>query len=168
MDSLRSFHWLNQYLYSESESTIIAVQDQVLHTMVYEAKIMKQAASSLMCRLCCQSEETIRHLLAACPTLAPTSYLTHHNLVARVLHWHLNCIYGLLAVASWFSHDPLPEVENSKVKILWDFGMGTSSPVSSNRPDMVAFLKEDGGKILFLEVSCPADGKGKKLLSTSL
>ena len=81
--------------------------------------------------------------------------MTRHNLVAHVLHW--NRIYGLLAVASWFSHDPLPVVENSKVKTLWDFGMHTASPVSSNRPDMVVFLMDDGGKILLLEVSCPAD-----------
>ena len=157
VDPLRSFHWLNQYLHSESESTILAIQDQVLHTRVYEAKIMKQAVPSLMCRLCSQKEETIQHLLAGCSTLAATSYVSRHNLVARVLHWHLSHTFGLPAAISWFSHHPVPVVENSRVKILWDFGMHTVSPIACNRPDLTVFIKGDANYILLLEVSCPAD-----------
>jgi len=157
VDTSRSFHWLGQSVHSETESTTLAVQDQVLSTRVYKAKIMKLAVPTIMCRLCFQHEETIQHLLAGCPVLAPSSYLSRHNMVARALHWHLCSTFGLHAAASWHSHEPLPVVENVQVKILWDFGIHTLSLVGSNRPDIVVFLKGDTAGILLLEVSCPAD-----------
>ena len=48
-------------------------------------------------------------------------------------------------------------VENSKVKILWDFGIVTVSLVASNHPDLVVLLKKAPEKILLIEMSCPAD-----------
>ena len=63
----RSFHWFSQSVYSETESTILTVQDQVLSMRVYAAKIMKLDVSTLMCRLCSQQEETIQHLQLAVP-----------------------------------------------------------------------------------------------------
>jgi len=48
-------------------------------------------------------------------------------------------------------------VENTWVKILWDFGVTTVSYVASNRPDVAVFLKEAPVKIPLVEVSCPAD-----------
>ena len=96
----RSFHWLSQSAHSETESTIMAVQDQVLSTRVYQAKIMKLNVPTLTCRLCSKHEETIQHLLAGCPVLAPSSYLNRKNMVARALHWHLCSAFGLPAAAS--------------------------------------------------------------------
>ena len=141
-------------MYSETESTILAVQDQVLSTRVYAAKIMRLDVPTLMCRLCSQQEETIQHLLAGCPVLAPTRYLFCHNMVARLLHWHLCSTFGLPIAASWHSHEPLPVVENKQIKILWDFGIHMLAAIGSNHPDTVVFFK---GGILLLEVSCPAD-----------
>ena len=40
VNTVQSFQWLRGSLHSESESTILAVQDQVLCTRVYQAKIM--------------------------------------------------------------------------------------------------------------------------------
>ena len=158
IDVSRSFRWLGEFLHGESESTIFAIQDQVIRTRVYEAKIMHVSIPTLMCRLCGSHEETIQHLMAGCPMLAPTSYLHRHNLVARVIHWHLCRTFGIRTSAnSWYSHQPLPVVENATIKILWDFGMTTVSRVVSNRPDIVVFMKEAPEKILLVEVSCPAD-----------
>ena len=56
-------------------------------TRVIEAKIMRRHVSSLMCRLCGEFEETIVHLMAACPSLAASEYLYRHNVVAGVIHW---------------------------------------------------------------------------------
>jgi len=121
---------------------------------VYEAKIMK---TSTLCRLCNSKEETIQYLMAGCPTLAPTSYLHCHNLVAGVIHWHLCHTFGIHTTAgNLFSYKPLPVVENAMIKILWDFGVITVSQIKSNRPDIV-FLKAAPEKILLIEVPCPAD-----------
>ena len=104
VDKPGSARWLQQHLHSESESTVCAIQDQVIATRVYEVKIMGKHLPSLMCRVCGQAEETIVHLLSSCPLLAPTAYLYRHNLVASVLHWHLSKIYSLpLRSTSWFT-----------------------------------------------------------------
>ena len=89
---------------------------------------------TLMCRLqlCSQQEETIQHLLAGCPMLAPSRYLSHH--VALVLHWHLCSTFGLPIAVSWHSHEPLPVVENRQIKILWDFGIHMLAAIGSNHP----------------------------------
>ena len=95
VDKDRSVCWLKYHLYSELESTIIAVQDQVITTRVYECKIMHK---SVLCRVCGQVEETILHLLSACPMLASTAYMYRHNLIVLVVHWYLSKQFSLLGV----------------------------------------------------------------------
>ena len=90
-----------------------------------------------MCRLCGGYEEIIVHLLAACPSLAASEYLYHHNLVAGVVHWHLMKVYDLpLSSSSWFTHKPPPVLETSVVKILWDFSVHSSG----NHPIAIALI----------------------------
>ena len=70
---------------------------------------MRKHVPSLMCRLCGKFEETIVHLMAACPLL---EYLYQHNLIAGVIHWHLMKVYGLVVnPGSWLKHKPPPIVE---------------------------------------------------------
>jgi len=47
---------------------------------------MHASGPAVMCHLCSSYEETIQHIMAGCPTLAPMSYLHRHNLVAGVSH----------------------------------------------------------------------------------
>ena len=70
-----SFRWLNRSLHSELESTIFAIQDQVISTRVYQARIIRSHIPSVLCRFCGDQEETIQHVLAGCSILAPTCYL---------------------------------------------------------------------------------------------
>jgi len=156
VDVARSFRWLHYSLHSESESTIFAIQDQVLCTRVYQAKIMQIPVQSIICRVCHEQEETIQHLLSGCSVLASTSYIERHNMVGRVLHWHLCKFFQLPFASCWTKHYPLPVTENSNAKILWDFGLVTDNPISSNRPDIVLFYKQEQ-RIIFFEISCPAD-----------
>ena len=62
VDLYRSFRWLGEFLHSETESTIFAIQDQVIRTRVYEAKLIHVFVPTLMCRLCNSHEETVQHL----------------------------------------------------------------------------------------------------------
>ena len=149
--------WLKSHVHSESESTILAIQNQAITTRVLQVKIMKMSIPSIMCRLCGEHEESVVHLLAACPSLAATAYLYRHNLVAGVVHWHLMRLHGFLPGSScWFTHRPPAVVESSAVKIMWDFSLQSASHHLSNRPDIVLF-DYDLKKIYFIEVSCPAD-----------
>jgi len=112
---------------------------------------------SLNCRLCGHAEETIVHLLSACPVLAPTGYLHRHNLVAKAIHWHLMRVYSFSKTSqSWCSHKPPSVPESSDAKILWDFSLCTDHNHSSNRPDIVLFDYRQK-QISFIEVSCPTD-----------
>ena len=157
IDASLSTCWLRQHLHSESESTVCAIQDQVISTRVYESKIMGKSVATLSCRICGQAEETIIHLLCACSALASSVYLYRHNLVAQVLHWHLSRVYSLpLSSKSWYNHTPMPVCENSAAKLLWDFGLVTGNHHSSNRPDIVLFDFRKSS-IQCFEVSCPAD-----------
>ena len=79
-----SLCWLKSHIHSEMESTVhvFAIQDQVIATRVIEAKIIHKSVPSGVCG---QSEETIVHLLAACPMLAGSTHLYRHNPVLLVL-----------------------------------------------------------------------------------
>ena len=157
IDTSRNFCWLHHSLHSESESTVFAIQDQVLCTRMYKAKIMQCPLQSILCRMCHEHEETIQHLLSGCPTLATTSYLDRHNMVCRVIHWHLCKFFRLsTSASSWYGYNPLPVVENGDAKLLWDFGLITDNHVASNRPDIMLFHKQEG-RIIFFEISYPAD-----------
>jgi NADH:ubiquinone oxidoreductase subunit F (NADH-binding) len=57
----------------ETESTIVAVQDQAISTNYFKNKIFKEESQS-KCRLCKQHEETIDHLTSGCPVLAKNEY----------------------------------------------------------------------------------------------
>ena len=97
------FNWVRQHLHSETEYTILAVQDQVIATWVIEAEVMHKSIPSLMCRVCSSAEETIVHLLAAFPTLSTAAYLlwfigiwwsftlfsnaADHNIVISLCQW---------------------------------------------------------------------------------
>jgi cell division protein FtsL len=53
----------------ETESTIVAAQDQAISTNSFKNKTLKKEIES-KCRLCKQHEETIDHLTSGCPILA--------------------------------------------------------------------------------------------------
>jgi len=119
INTSRSFQWLKHSLYSESKSSIFAIQDQVICTRVYQAKIIRSAVPSLLCTFCSEHEETIQHVLVGCPVLASTSYIERHNMVARVVHWNLCKFFNFpISDDTWFSHQPLPVIENEVTKIL--------------------------------------------------
>ena len=70
----RTWDWLKKgSLKKETESLIIAAQDQAISTNITRKNIYKVAISS-MCRLCGKSKETIAHILNECPDFAQHEY----------------------------------------------------------------------------------------------
>jgi len=62
--------WLSKGdLKAETESEIVAAQDQAIQTKHYASKILNTETDS-KCRLCQQFDETIDHIISACPILA--------------------------------------------------------------------------------------------------
>jgi NADH:ubiquinone oxidoreductase subunit F (NADH-binding) len=62
----------------ETESTVVAAQDQAISTNSFKNKILKEEMCS-KCRLCKQHEETIYHLTSGCPILVKNEYLMRHD-----------------------------------------------------------------------------------------
>jgi hypothetical protein len=70
-----TFLWLSKgELKAETESEIVAAQDQALQTKDHATKILQTEEDS-KCRLCHQFEETVDHIMSACPILAKDQYI---------------------------------------------------------------------------------------------
>ena len=62
--------WLSRKdLKSETESKLVAAQDQALQTNYFAAKVLQKETDS-KCRLREKFDETLDHILSACPLLA--------------------------------------------------------------------------------------------------
>ena len=76
-----TFLWLSKGdLKAETESGIVAAQDQALQTKYYATKILNTETDS-KCRLCQKFDETIDHIISACPILAKEQYIKRHDRV---------------------------------------------------------------------------------------
>jgi hypothetical protein len=70
VDNEQSYRWLKSGdIKGETESIIVAAQDQAINTNHFKIKILKEEIES-KCRLCKQHEETVDHLTSGCPILA--------------------------------------------------------------------------------------------------
>jgi hypothetical protein len=84
-----TFLWLSKGgLKAETESEIVAAQDQAIQTKYYATKIVNTETDS-KCRLCQQFDETIDHIRSACPILAKEQYIKRHNRVCAQLHFNI-------------------------------------------------------------------------------
>ena len=73
--------------------------------------------------------------------------------MAKGLHWDLCKHYGVDCEDKWYEHSPEPVVENTNVKILWNFTIQTDKKVPHNRPDI-----EKTNKIChIINVACLGD-----------
>jgi phospholipid N-methyltransferase len=66
----------------------VAAQDQALHKKYYATKILNTKTDS-KCRLCQQFDETIDHIISACPILAKEQYIKRNDRVSAQLHFNI-------------------------------------------------------------------------------
>jgi len=82
-----TFLWLSEEeLKAETESEIVAAQDQALQTKCYATKILNTESK---CGFCQQFDETIDHIISACPVLAKEQYIKRHDRVCAQLHFNI-------------------------------------------------------------------------------
>ena len=139
----------------ETESLIIAAQDQALRTNYRKGKIEKSSNIS-MCRLCKEKEETVSHVVSECSKIAQTEYKKRHDRVATAIHWAICKKSGLPHTEKWYDHRAEPVSENEHVKLLWDFSVQTDRTTQARRPDLILIDKiVDECKII--DVAVPGD-----------
>ena len=108
------FLWLSQGdLKAETESEIVAAQDQALQTKYLATKILSTETGSKF-RLCQQFDETIEHIISTCPIRAKEQYTKRHDRVCAQPHFNIGKEAGVqLDKKHWYEHVP-KSVETSK------------------------------------------------------
>ena len=106
VDIEQSYRWLTSGdIKGETESTIVAAQDQAISKNYLKKKILKEEIES-KCRLCKQHEETIEHLTSGCTILANNEYLMRHDKVCTHLHYSICKDLGIETTVKWYTHNP--------------------------------------------------------------
>jgi len=126
-----TFLWLSKGdLKAETESELVAAQDQTLQTKCYATNILNTVTDS-KCRLYQQFDETIDHIISACSILAKERYIKRHDRVCAQLHFNICKDTAVqLDKKLWNEHVP-KSVETSqggKVTILWNQLPPTTNP----------------------------------------
>ena len=148
--------WLrDRSIKRETESLIMAAQEQPIRTNTIKAKIDKTQAKS-KCRLCGKVDETVRHIVCECPMLPQREYKRRHDWVGRKRHWEVCRKSGFDVNEKWYKHEPEKVVENDSSKILWDFTIQTDHVIEARRPDMV-IIDKTKNECKIIDFACPFD-----------
>ena len=135
-----TFLWLSKGdLKAETESEIVAAQDQALNTKYYATKILHTEMDS-KCRPCQQHDETIDNIISACPILAEEQYVKRHDKVSAQIHFNICKEIGVqLDKKHWYEHIPKSVVTNQegKVTVLWNQQVQTDRTIPNNKPDII-------------------------------
>ena len=111
VDIEQSYRWLKSGdIKAETESIIVAAQDQVISKNYFKNKILKEQTES-KCRLCKQHEETIDHLTSGCPILAKNEYLMRHDKFCTHLHYSIRKDLDTETTDKWYTHISKPVYE---------------------------------------------------------
>lgn len=155
-----SIQWLNGAgLKGETESLIMAAQNQALSTRYRQKKIFKQNVDSRY-RLCHGSEEHVSYIIAGCTNFAATEYTHRHNKVAGYIHWNICKAFGMEVCAKYYEHIPetITNIKNkdNEVTVMWDLPIITDRQINANRPDIVVHDKKNKTCQL-IDISVPDD-----------
>ena len=143
----------------ETESLIMAAQEQAIRTNAIKAKIDKAQAES-KCRLCGKVDETVRNIVCECPMLAQREYKRRHDWLGKKIHWEVCRKTGFDVNEKCYKHEPEKVAENDSRKILWDFTIQTDHLIEARRPDMVIDKTKNECKII--DFACPFDSRIKE------
>ena len=129
----KTWTWLRKgNLKRETESLLMAVQNNAIRTNHIKARIDKTQQNS---RLCID----INHI-SECSRLAQKEYKTWHDWVGKVIHWKMCKKFN--HTNKWYTHIPAPVQENETHKLLWDFDIHTDHLISTRRPVLIIINKK--------------------------
>jgi hypothetical protein len=106
VDNEQLYGWLQFWnIKGETESTIVAGQDQAISTNYFKNKILKEEVDSI-CELCKQHEGTTDHLTSRCPILVKNEYLMRQDKVGVHLHYSICKALGIETTDKWRARPP--------------------------------------------------------------
>ena len=130
------FWFQNRDLKRETESLIVAAQNQSIRTNLVKAKIDKSQGDSL-CKVCIKINESVDHIVSGCSKLAQKEYKRRHDNLRKIVHWKLARKCSFEAGDKWYEQEPGSVLDNEDCKILWDFSIETDDVIEAWRPDLV-------------------------------
>ena len=130
----------NGDLKGETESFIVAAQNQSIKANLVKAKFGKSQGESLY-RVCRKVDESIDHIISGCIKLA--QYKRRHDNLGKIVHQKLARKCNFEAGGKWYKHDPERFLENENYKILWDVSIQTDHVIEVRRPDLVVVDKKE-------------------------
>ena len=120
------------YLKKETESTIVAAQDQALCTRNLRNEVYGENVQSICC-VCGTADKTVAYIVSECSKLAQKEYKqVRHENVAKMLHSKLCEKWGFNKTETWYIHKPEKVLESEDCKILWDFLIHTDKILEPN------------------------------------
>jgi len=90
--------------------------------------------------MCQQHDETIDHIISACPILAKEEHVKRHDKVSAQIHFNICKETGVqLDKKHWYENVPNSVVTNhgGKVTILWNQQVKTDRTIPNNKPDII-------------------------------
>ena len=150
--------WLqNGDLKRDTESLIVAAQNQSIRTNLVKARIDKSQGDSL-CRMCRKVDESVNHIASGCSKLAQKDYKRRHDNLGKIVHWKLARKCNVEAGDKWYELEPENVLENEDYKIFCDFSVQTDHVIEARRPDLVVVdKKERSCKII--DFAVPGDSR---------
>ena len=118
MSQEKTWTWLRKgYLKRETESLLIAAQNNAIRTDYDKAKIDK-TQQNCRCRLWVERNETINHIISECSKLAQGEYKIRHSWVGKVIFWELCKKFEFDHMNNKYMHNPESIQENEMHTIL--------------------------------------------------
>jgi hypothetical protein len=121
--------------------------------------IIMNTETDSKCRLCQQFDETMDHIISACPILAKEQYIKRHDRVSAQLHFNICKEIGVqLDKKHWYEHVPksLETTQGGKITILWNQQVQTDRTIPNNKPDIIIRDNEQGTCML-MDVAISGD-----------
>lgn len=125
------------------------LRQQLLPTKTYEKTKLHQHVDDLKCRMCSQKQETVTHIMSACPKIAQSLYTSRHDKMLRPYYHYLLSAYGFNEESDhkrpWYQQrPPIPVIENSLAKVNWniEFHMEKKPENNANKVDIAVMDKE--------------------------
>ena len=148
-------------LKKETESTIVAAQDQALFTSNLRNVVYGENVQSICC-VCGATDETVAHIVSECSKLAQKEYKqVRHDKVAKMLHWKSCEKWRFNKAEKWHIHKPEKVLESENCKILWDFPIQTDKTLEHDQPDITVIDKKNK-KCILIDLACPFDTRIEK------
>ena len=122
----------------ETESLIVAAQNQSIRANLVKAKIDKSQKDTL-CGLCKKAVESIDHVVSGCSKLVQKKM---YDNLGKIVHWNFVRKCNFEDGDKWYEHEPGSILENEDYKILWDFSIQTDHVIEARRPDLVVVDKK--------------------------